>query len=479
MSHKRGEEVVSENQKREGHSIPSPSLAENASELLRLRREKILWGNKLSYDTQYVDPITCLTNRKYFYNKAFTVLKSKFNRENTHSILLLIDIADFKSINMHYGYANADECLKEVAVRLLDGIETIKGDVSLSRTGSNEFALLVGSLIMSSRETLAYANQLVDRINKKFELPVDIEGQEYQLKVHIGATFFVAKKQTIESMIHEASLALQAAKTHAHRSFCFFEPKMAEVSHFKTDLLNSFEKEADERVLLYYQPIMDRNLETVGYEVLARWQKDQNLIVSAGEFIPYLKESGHIVDFDKYVFEKVCRQLAEWEQDGTAMSVDFVSVNVSPSSFMRADFLLFVPKVIEKYGIDAKRIVLEITEDEFLSDFEAAERKMTLLKEYGVRFILDDYGTGYASLSCLYRLPLSGLKIDKSMIADIDTNENIKKIVSLIFAMAQEIGLTVVAEGVERETQRDILVSMGCNYFQGFLFDSPALLHSS
>lgn len=466
---------------KEEQKRPLPSLAENASKVLKHRREKILWGNKLSYDTQYIDPITCLTNRHYFYTKAFTVLKSKFNRENTHSILLLIDVADFKSINMHYGYVNADECLKEVAARLLDGIETIKGDVSLSRTGSNEFALLVGSLIMSSRETLAYANQLVERIAKKFELPVVMGEQECQLKAHIGVTHFVAKEQNIESMIHEASLALEAAKKHPLRQFSFFEPKMAKVSLFKTELVNSFEKEADKRILLYYQPIVNRHFETVGYEVLARWQKDPGHIIKGGDFIPYLQESGYIVDFDKYIFEKVCEQLSIWEEDGSTEMVDFVSVNISPSSFMRADFLLYVPKVIEKYGIDAKRIVFEITEDEHLSDFEAAKRKMTLLKEYGVRFILDDYGTGYASLSCLYRLPLNGVKIDRSMIEDIDRDEKSRKIVSLIFSMAQEIGLKVVAEGVERETQRDLLMAMGCNYFQGFLFDSPALpvLHSS
>ena len=457
------------------YNIPSSASVEDVSRLLKLRRDRILQQRQVSEDMKYIDPLTRLTNREYFYGKAFTVLKSKFNRYNTHAILFLIDIADFKLINSTFGYANADECLKESAVRLLDGIEKVKGDVSLSRIGSNEFALLIGSLGMNNQETLAYANQMLQKIYKKFDEPVVMNGQPHQVRIHTGVTLFLAYEKDLESMIHEASLALEAAKKHSNRMFCFFEQEMEEASVFKTELLQAFENEAEKRVLLYYQPIVNRSFRTVGYEVLSRWKKSDSHIVTAQDFISHLEENGRIAAFDKYIFEQVCKQMAQWKREGVTEMLDFVSINISPVSFMSADFLLFVPKTVEKYGIDPKRILLEITENELLSDFESVERRMKLLSDYGIRFALDDYGTGYASLSYLHRLPFTELKIDKSLIKNIDNDKKNRKIVSLIFLMAEAIGLKVVAEGVEREAQRDTLLSMGCDYFQGFLFDSPGL----
>jgi len=201
--------------------VPSAISADQASTLIKIRRERILRSRQLSEDMGYIDPLTRLTNREYFYTKAFTVLKSKFNRYNTHCILLLIDIADFKTINSAFGYSNADECLKEIAVRLLEGIEKIKGDVSLSRIGSNEFAMLIGALGMSNHETVAYANQLIKTIYEKFESPVQMNGRQYKVRIHMGVTLFLASVKELETMIDEASLALDAAKKHPSRMFCF------------------------------------------------------------------------------------------------------------------------------------------------------------------------------------------------------------------------------------------------------------------
>jgi diguanylate cyclase (GGDEF)-like protein len=457
------------------YPVPSPDALSNTSVLMKIKRERILRQRQTSEDMGYIDPLTRLTNREYFYTKAFTVLKSKFNRYNTHCILLLMDIADFKSINSLFGCSGADECLQETAVRLLEGIEMIKGDVSLSRTGSNEFAMLIGSLGMSNHETVAYANHLIKTIYDKFESPVQMGAQQYQLKIHMGVTLFLAYEKELESMINEASLALNAAKKHPTRMFCFFDQEMAETSALKCELLGAFQNEAEKRVLLYYQPIVDHALRTVGYEVLSRWQKQSGEIISAQDFIVHMEESGQIIAFDKYVFEKVCKQISAWQEEGEVDSVEYISINISPISFMSADFLLYIPKTIEKYGVDPNAILLEITENELLSDFDLVERRMKLLNEYGIRFALDDYGTGYASLSYLHRLPFSELKIDRSLIADIEHDRKNRKIVSLILTMAETIGLKVIAEGVETVAQRDILLSMGCVYFQGYLFDSPSL----
>lgn len=428
---------------------------------------------------RYIDPLTRLTNREYFYSKAFTVLKSKFNRDNTHSILYLIDIVNFRQINTLYGYADADEVLKEVAVRLLDGIEMIRGDVSLSRTGSNEFALLVGSLNMNADEMPSYTKYLIDMIQKKFEAPIEIGEKQCSIKVNIGATYFLAKEKDIESMIQEASVALQDAKVHIDKSYSIYLPKMTEVVEFQNDLRQAFETEIDRRVVLQYQPVVDIHCKPAGYEVLPQWHKVNQEILEVEEFLPYLRESGYIVAFDQYVFEKTCQQLAEWEEKCEESMVEFISLNISAKSFMSSEFLLFVPKTIEKYGVDPKHIIFEINENEFLSDLEAVGKKMELLRDYGIGFSLDSYGVDYASLSPLYKLPFSGLKIDKSLIATIDTDKKNRKIVSLILMMAEAIDLKVIAEGVDRESQREILLSMECDYFQGPLIDASSSLEQA
>jgi len=451
------------------------SSAEGISAMLRKKREKALKQNRGSQKACYLDPLTHLTNREYFYTKAFSLLETKHKRHHALGALLLIDIADFKMLNSALGYNNADACLKEAAVRLLESIEDLKWDVTLSRIGSNEFALLIGSLKMSESEAVMYVKQIVKTISEKFEAPIVLDGRQQQIRVHMGATLFRASKNELESMIHEASLALEAAKKHPSRMFYFFNEEMAEESMFKIELLDIFQNKLENRVKLYYQPIVGQTFRTVGFEVLSRWQKPSGQTVTAQHFISHLEESGQIIAFDKYVFEQACKQVRAWQGDGLMQFIDYISINICPTSFMSKDFLLFVPTMIKKYGVDPKSIMIEITENRLLSDFESVEKKMKLLSHYGIQFALDDFGTGYASLSYLHRLPFSALKIDRSLIMDVERDLKSRKIISLILMTAESVGIKVIAEGVETEGQRDLLLSMGCDCFQGYLFDSPEL----
>jgi len=428
-----------------------------------------------SHKSGYLDPLTHLTNREYFYNRALSLLDSKGDAHHNLGALLLIDIVDFKMLNSALGYRTADECLKEVAVRLLESIENLKWDVTLSRIGSNEFALLVGSLKMSESEAIMYVKKIVKTITENLESPIVLDGREQQIRVCIGATLFRASQNELESVIHEASLALEAAKKDPNNRFCFFDDKMAEESLFKIELLDIFQNKLESRVKLFYQPIVDKTFRTVGFEVLSRWKKLSGQTVSAQHFISHLEESGQIIAFDKYVFEQACKQVRTWQDEGFMQIIDYISINICPTSFMSKEFLLFVPTMIKKYGVNPKSILIEITENRLLSDFESVEQKMKLLSHYGVRFALDDFGTGYSSLSYLHRLPFSALKIDRSLIEEMESDMKSRKIISLILMTAESVGIKVIAEGVETEGQRDLLMSMGCDCFQGYLFDSPEL----
>ncbi len=461
------------------HTLLSMTSAQKAALLLKMQREHILCQKQATLEKNYLDPLTHLSNREYFFSKAFTVLKSRFNREHTKSILILVNISDFKSINQRYGIQEGDECLKETGLRLLEGIERFKGDVSISRIGSDEFALLFASLDIPTHAKLTeYAQSIIDDILQKFKSPMELSGTNVDISVNMGISYFHSKDQNIDAMIQEASLALEAAKKDSKRSFYFFEPVLDKEAKFKASLMQQFSSEAEKRILLFYQPIMDVQSNIKGYEILSRWRKNNHTIIPAVEFIHHFEENGMIVAFDRYILEEVCKQINIWEKENDTNKEEekyTFWINISPMSFMNEDFLLFVPKILEKYTIDPSRIIFEITESRILDNFEVVAQRLQLLAEYGIQFALDDFGTGYSSLSYLSTLPLKQLKIDRTLIRDIASNTKNRKVVSMIILMAKTIGLEVVAEGVENMAQKNILQKLGCEYMQGYLFDSPTL----
>lgn len=224
--------------------------------------------------------------------------------------------------------------------------------------------------------------------------------------------------------------------------------------------------------VLYYQPQLDDSGRVTGAELLIRWQHPQRGLLSPGEFIDHAENTGLIIPIGQWVLEQTAARLRQWRDDPLYRDL-VLAVNISQKQFGQASFVAEILGLIERHGIDAQRLELELTETLIVHDLEDLTRKMTALVEQGVRFSLDDFGTGFSSLSHLKRLPLSKLKIDRSFICDVLTDGNSETIVRTVIALGQSMGMTVIAEGVETEAQRRFLVDNGCRRFQGYLLGRP------
>ena len=229
-------------------------------------------------------------------------------------------------------------------------------------------------------------------------------------------------------------------------------------------------------LVLHYQPIVDQAGHVIGVEALARWVHPTRGMVQPGSFIPVAEESGLILPLGKWVMQTACRQLLAWSKAAHTQSLS-IAVNVSAREFRQSEFASQIIEILRSTGANPRRLKLELTESLLLSDVQDAIRKMEQLRAEGVRFSLDDFGTGYSSLSYLKRLPLDQLKIDQSFVRDVLTDPNDAAIARTVIALAQSLGLAVVAEGVETAGQRDFLLASGCQVFQGYLFGRPVPVH--
>jgi len=266
------------------------------------------------------------------------------------------------------------------------------------------------------------------------------------------------------------------AKREGGSALRFFDRGMqtevAERAHLEADLERALD---DQQLRLFYQPQVDTRGVTQGLEALLRWEHPQRGMVSPGVFIPLAEESGRILGIGRWVLERACDQLAQWSDLPTRRDLT-ISVNVSPVQFRQADFVGMVRELLATTGADPRRLVLEVTESLFLQDPVVARDTMQSLSELGVRFALDDFGTGYSSLGYLKRLPLDELKIDQSFVRDLLESPADAAIVETIIALADRLGMRVIAEGVESEAQAEWLRAHGCRRFQGYLYARPAPL---
>jgi EAL domain-containing protein (putative c-di-GMP-specific phosphodiesterase class I) len=263
------------------------------------------------------------------------------------------------------------------------------------------------------------------------------------------------------------------AKTAGGRGIRFFDPEMQAAITERTALAAQLSTGIQQQqFLLYYQPQVDQAGILTGAEALLRWQHPEHGLVLPDRFIPLAEETGLILRLGQWVLETACAQLVRWSRQRETAHLS-LAVNVSASQFHQADFVTQVLGTLERSGADPRKLKLELTESMLLADIDDACAKMTEMKKRGLRFALDDFGTGYSSLSYLKSLPLSELKIDKTFVADVQSDPNAAAIAKTIVFLAQSLGLSVIAEGVETEPQRAFLDDSGCRDFQGYLFSRP------
>lgn len=422
----------------------------------------------------FYDPLTGLPNRRLLLDRLGQVI-SHTRRRNHYASLLLVGLDNFKAYNTTLGHASGDTLLRRLAEVLRD---SLRESDTLARGGGDQFALLVQDLGDEPAHAARGAERLGEKLLREIACTAGGGDESLPLTASIGISLFHDDDLDGAEAIQQAELAMYEAKREGGATLRFFDHAMqtsvTERAHLEADLDRALE---GNELRLFFQPQVDATGVTVGLEALLRWEHPVRGMVSPGVFIPLAEESGRIVAIGGWVLESACQQLAQWAEQPQRRDLT-ISVNVSPVQFRQAGFVDSVREILARSGADPRHLVLEVTESLFLQDPELARDTMLALSALGVRFALDDFGTGYSSLGYLKRLPLDELKIDQSFVRDLLESSADAAIVETIIALADRLGMRVIAEGVETEEQANWLREHGCRRFQGYLYARPAPLVS-
>ncbi|HRF12494.1 MAG: Cyclic di-GMP phosphodiesterase Gmr [Candidatus Accumulibacter phosphatis] len=420
----------------------------------------------------FYDALTRLPNRRLLHERLQAAMAASA-RSGRQGALLFIDLDNFKTLNDTLGHDMGDHLLQQVAKRLLT---CVRDRDTVARLGGDEFVVMLASLGARAQEAATQSRIVGEKILAALNRPYDLAGSEYHNTPSIGITLFGGQHDAIDELMKRADLAMYDAKATGRNTLRFFDPQMQAVvtarAALERDLREALQKQ---EFFLCYQPQVDQAGRIVGAEALLRWRHQQRGLVTPAEFIPLAEETGLILPLGLWVLETACAQSAVWAaQAGRAGRENFtVSVNVSARQLCQPNFVEQVLGVLASTAVNPHNLKLELTESMLLDNVQEIIAKMTALKERGVGFSLDDFGTGYSSLSYLKRLPLDQLKIDQSFVRDLLTDPNDEAIARTIVALASNLGLEVIAEGVESVEQRDALAAQGCHTYQGYLFSRP------
>jgi diguanylate cyclase (GGDEF)-like protein/PAS domain S-box-containing protein len=420
----------------------------------------------------FYDSLTSLPNRRLLQERLMHALAASA-RSGRAGALLFIDLDNFKYINDAMGHDKGDLLLQQVGQRLL---KCVRESDTVARLGGDEFVVMLEDLSDSHEEAATLTEVVGEKILSHLSQPYDLAGKEHHGTTSIGITLFSGHDDTMDDLLRRADLAMYKAKAAGRNTLRFFDPAMQAVvtarAELETDMRRALQQQ---EFLLHYQPQVDNNGLATGAEVLVRWQHPRRGMVPPGDFIHLAEESGLILPLGQWVMQTACAQLVDWAARPDMAHLT-LAVNVSAHQFRQADFVQQVLALVQETGANPHRLKLELTESLLLDDVEDIIAKMVALKAHGIAFSLDDFGTGYSSLYYLKRLPLYQLKIDRSFVRDVLTDPHDAAIARAIVALAQNLGLSVIAEGVETQAQRAFLAEQGCLAFQGYLFSKPVTL---
>jgi diguanylate cyclase (GGDEF)-like protein/PAS domain S-box-containing protein len=417
----------------------------------------------------FYDALTRLPNRTLLWDRVRQAIAVSA-QSGACGALLFIDLDNFKTLNDTLGHDKGDLLLQQVAQRLAGSVRA--GD-TVARVGGDEFVVVLGNLSRGSEEAASLTEAAATQILAVLGSPYQLDGVEYRSSASIGATVFNGHQASIDELLKQADLAMYKSKERGRNAICFFDPAMQTVVVERAALEAGLRTAIEEdQFVLHYQAQVSAGNRVTGAEALVRWQHPGRGIVPPAEFIPLAEDTGLIVALGYKVLESACAQLARWARQPETAHLT-VAVNVSVQQFREPDFVDKVLAVIDQTGANPGRLKLELTESVLVDNVQDIIEKMGALKATGVVFALDDFGIGYSSLAYLKRLPLDQLKIDRSFVRDILVDPNDAVIAKTIVALAQSLGLGVIAEGVETEAQRDFLAGAGCHAYQGYYYCRP------
>ena len=431
----------------------------------------------------FFDDLTGLPNRA-FMKEMLEHSISNAKRYNRRMAVLFLDIDHFKRVNDNLGHDAGDSLLREVAKRLASCVrdsDTVyrpnnemarmaqtTENHAVSRLGGDEFVVVLAQI--DSPEDVATAAR---RIGAALSAPLTIGTDEVSMAASVGISVYPDDGTDTATLLKNADAALYFAKENGRNSFQFFTKTLNERTAKRYSIESKLKKALDRNeFVLHYQPIIDLRHDTIiGTEALIRWRQSDETLISPAEFIPIAEETGLIVPIGEWVLHEACRQTAAWHADG--LPPLFVSVNVSAVQFTKKILAKSLTKALENGNISPEHLQLELTESVIVENTNESRAILDELKEIGVGLCVDDFGTGYSSLAYLKSFPINALKVPRCFVRDLTTDLSDAAIVSATVALAHNLGLRVIAEGIEHRDQNLILKSQGCEQAQGFLFSRP------
>jgi diguanylate cyclase (GGDEF)-like protein/PAS domain S-box-containing protein len=419
----------------------------------------------------YYDALTQLPNRQLLMDRLRRALDNCAQRRCANA-LFFIDLDNFKSLNDTLGHAVGDQLLKQVAHRLSG---CVSHHDTVSRFGGDEYVVLLEGMSADMEQACTQARAVGERMLTTLRQPYKLDQFRHHSTPSIGVVLFGDAKDDIGELLKRADMAMYEAKGSGRNTLRFFNPGMQAALSARMALENDLRqalRQCDREFDLYYQPQIDRHGRITGVEALVRWRHPTRGMIQPVEFIPLAEETGLVLALGQWVLKKACDQLLAWAANPATAQIE-VAVNVSARQFHHPQFVAQVLELVAAAGINAHRLKLELTETSLLENLDDTIAKMNVLKTHGVTFALDDFGTGYSSLAYLKQLPLDMLKIDRSFVLDLLTNQNDAVIARTIIVLGRSLGLRVLAEGVEMVAQRDFLFEHGCDAYQGYLCAKP------
>jgi diguanylate cyclase (GGDEF)-like protein/PAS domain S-box-containing protein len=431
--------------------------------------EKRLSEQQIHYHMTY-DSLTGLPNRRLLNNQ----LENEIHRACRHGYygaLLFIDMDNFKNINDSLGHSVGDEMLKKVASRLS---QSIRHEDIAARMGGDEFVVILTEIDTDAERTVRHVREIAEAIQYCLSVPCSIEGYELHLTPSIGISLFPKEEMGADDILKQADTAMYRAKEKGRNEIQFFLPSMQKTADERllmhTELRQALEKGG---FILYYQPQYNGKEQIIGAEALIRWQHPRKGLVSPFYFLEVAEETGIMADIGYWVLTSACRSIRQWTDNRWLQKGQVISVNISGNELNGVDFVEKVKRVLEDTGIDPAFLGIEITEGSLINTGKEIVDKIKSLRDMGVKFSIDDFGTGYSSLSYLRSLPIHTLKIDRSFVNDIGKRQDGLVLVDTIIMMAHNLGLRVIAEGVENRDEFEYLGERGCHEYQGYYLSRP------
>ncbi len=422
----------------------------------------------------YHDVLTELPNRKSFYmHLEDAMMHSHFHRKSSERrrsgdhkcALLFLDLDRFKNVNDTLGHDMGDELLKVVVKRLRKCLR--KSDYFF-RLGGDEFTIILKDFIRN-----VDVAKVAQKIGEEIARPFHIDSHELYITVSIGISVYPDDGDVVETVVKNADMAMYVAKEE-QQGYRFFTEEMhrkaLERMKMETSLRNALQQN---QFSVFYQPLVGSENQIIGMEALLRWHHPELGLINPTEFIPLAEENGAIVSIGKWVLHTACQQAKKWGDMGHPAF--YVSVNLSTRQFKEPDLIEMIEQILEVTGLPPHCLKLEVTESSIMENPENAIAKMKIIRAKGIRFSMDDFGTGYSSLSYLKLFPIDTLKIDRSFVMDALSNKDDQELIKTIIAMAHNLRIDTIAEGVETKDQHDFLLHHGCQFMQGYYHGRPMI----